>query len=209
MSSEIVVCQQGGVPEAKKPVVVLLHGYGSNEQDLPSLMNFLPGNLPWVSLRAPLALGGSSFAWFPLAAPGHPDPTNVAIATDIIWKWIDENLPETSPIIVIGFSQGGLMATQLLRTRPDRILGTVVLAGFVVDAVQPGDETLQQQRPAAIYCRGLDDQVIHPDAVTRTEKWLSTHTTATYKTYYRLGHSIDARVMDDVAEYFVKTLGIR
>ena len=191
-----------------QPIVVLLHGYGSNERDLPGLMSYLPGNLPWVSVRAPMPVSGDGFAWFPLTTPGNPLPEHVAEGTDRLWAWIDANLPATAPLIVLGFSQGGLMTTQLLRTRPDRLIGTAVLAGFTVNAEQPGDAELSNTRPSVIYCRGLDDQVITQDAVSRIENWLETHTTATVKTYKRLGHSIDERVMNDVSEYFTKELGI-
>jgi phospholipase/carboxylesterase len=199
----------GGTVVAGKPVLLLLHGYGSNEQDLPSLVNYLPGSLPWFSLRAPLKLQPGSYAWAHRAVPGNPQPETVEAGTSDLWAWIDANLPESCPLIALGFSQGGLMVTQMLRTRPDRLLGSAIIAGFTFNATQPADEQLSQELPAVIYCRGLDDQVISEDAVARTLEWLENHTAASVKTYYRLGHSIDERVMDDVAEYFTKTLGIR
>ena len=53
----------------------------------------------------------------------------------------------------VGFSQGGLMATQLLRTRPGRVAATVVLSGFVQAAPQPADEQLAAERPAVFWGR--------------------------------------------------------
>jgi phospholipase/carboxylesterase len=131
------------------------------------------------------------------------------VATDQLWKWIDENVSSESQIIPIGFSQGGMMATQLLRTRPERILGTVILAGFNVDSNQPADENLKTELPQVIYCYGLDDQVVSAAAVERLTNWLESHTTATVISYRRLGHSVDERVLDDVSKFFTKTLGIR
>jgi predicted esterase len=52
----------------------------------------------------------------------------------------------------------------------------------------------------------MDDSVISQDAVVRTTEWVKTHTTATVKNFYRLGHSVDGRVMDDVAEFLSKVL---
>ena len=205
MGLEIQVSERAGVPVAKKPVIVFLHGYGSNEQDLPGLASFLP-NLPWVSLRAPLTLQAGSYAWAPITVPGNPEAAPVEAATESVWRWIDENLPTDPLIIPIGFSQGGMMATQLLRTRPHRVLATVVLSGFTLGHAQPADKELLEQLPPAIYCRGLDDQVISPAAVERTTEWLDAHTSLTAKNYYRLAHSIDERVMDDVSEFLRKTL---
>ena len=189
----------------KSPIALLLHGYGSNMRDLPSLMNFLPG-LPWVSLQAPLDAGNGGFAWAPLKTPGNPAQEDIEPATARIWDWVDANLPADAPLVLIGFSQGGLMATQLLRTRPSRIAATVILAGFVLGAKQPADGDLAQTKPRVIYCRGLNDQVISLDAVSRTESWLSRCTTASMKSYPNLGHSIDERVMDDVSEYLESVL---
>jgi phospholipase/carboxylesterase len=108
--------------------------------------------------------------------------------------------------VVIGFSQGGLMATQLLRTRPSRIAATVILAGFAVGSKQLGDAELAATKPRVIYCRGLDDEVISIDAVSRLESWLTRCTTASVKRYPGLGHSIDERVMEDVSEFLESVL---
>jgi phospholipase/carboxylesterase len=199
----------GQKSKTNSPVVVLLHGYGANEQDLPEIMQSLPGSLAWVSPRAPLVLQPGSYAWAPITVPGNPNPIEAAVATDQLWKWIDENVSSESQIIPIGFSQGGMMATQLLRTRPERILGTVILAGFNVDSNQPADENLKTELPQVIYCYGLDDQVVSAAAVERLTNWLESHTTATVISYRRLGHSVDERVLDDVSKFFTKTLGIR
>ena len=50
---------------AGKPLLVLLHGYGANEQDLLSLVPGLPEEFAVASVRAPLAMG-PGFTWFPL-----------------------------------------------------------------------------------------------------------------------------------------------
>lgn len=189
----------------KSPVALLLHGYGSNMRDLPSLMDYLPG-LPWVSLQAPLEAGNGGFAWAPIVAPGNPQKADVEPATQRIWDWIDANLPGDVPLVLIGFSQGGLMATQLLRTRPSRIAATVILAGFTLGAKQPADEELKRLRPRVIYCRGLNDQVISKDAVDRTLAWLVGHTSALTPSYEGLGHSIDDRVLEDVSDYIRELL---
>jgi phospholipase/carboxylesterase len=183
------------------PVVLLLHGYGSDEQDLPSLVRFLPGEHPWYSLRAPVDLGNGYFAWANRVTPGNPPAPDVELATDAIWSWVDSNLESTSPLIVLGFSQGGLMATQLLRTRPNRIAATVILAGFTLDAEQIADEELQVSRPKVLYARGLEDEVISQEAVLRTLTWLKAHTSPIIEAYEGLGHSIDERVMDAVSSY--------
>lgn len=190
--------------EAGKPVVLLLHGYGADERDLPELMNFLP-ELPWVSPRAPEPSPVGGFSWYLVDNPIAPDQEAIVGATQKLWQWIDAALDADLPLIVLGFSQGGLMATQLLRTRPDRILGTVILAGFVFDGELGADEVAFSPKPKVFYGRGLQDPMIDPQRVSKLNSWLASNARAIVKKYDGLGHSIDQRVMADVSE-FVESL---
>ncbi len=106
--------------------------------------------LPWAALRAPLGVAPGGYAWFPPIALGDRDP---ARAIDAAWQWIDAHLTLDATVAVVGFSQGGLMAAQLLRTRPERVAATVVLSGFVQAAPQPADEQLAAQCPAVFWGR--------------------------------------------------------
>ena len=46
------------------PLLIMFHGYGSNEQDLFSFAEELPDELLIISARAPLSLGFGSYAWY-------------------------------------------------------------------------------------------------------------------------------------------------
>jgi phospholipase/carboxylesterase len=196
-----------GRPDAATPpaVALLLHGYGSNERDLAGLVPMLGLQLPWASLRAPLPAGPGT-AWFEITTPGSPDAEPVEAATAAIWTWVDEHLDATTRVVPIGFSQGGLMATQLLRTRPERVLAPVVLGGFVLGAPQPADAELAASRPAVFWGRGADDRVIAPHAIVRTSEWLPAHSTLTERVYPGLAHGIDARELADVREFLTRSL---
>ena len=178
-------------------VALLLHGYGSNERDLTGLVPALGLTLPWASLRAPLELGNGGAAWFAITTPGNPAAAPVAEATETIWAWVDAHLASTTRIVPIGFSQGGLMASQLLRTRPDRVLAPVVLGGFVLGAGQPGDETLARTRPPVFWGRGEQDRVIGEPAIVRTTAYLPEHATLVERTYPGLAHGINPAELDE------------
>ncbi|MGY4858604.1 alpha/beta hydrolase [Cryobacterium sp. AP23] len=189
------------------PVVLLLHGYGSNENDLAGLVPALGLSLPWASLRAPLELGNGGAAWFTITTPGNPDAEPVARATDAIWAWVDAHVASTTPVIPIGFSQGGLMASQLLRTRPERVLAPIVLGGFVLGAAQPGDATLAESRPPVFWGRGSEDRVIGEPAISRTSAFLPTHSTLVERMYPGLAHGINAAEIDDVRSFLTLNAG--
>jgi phospholipase/carboxylesterase len=168
-------------------------------------MGFLP-DLPWAALRAPINLGNDAYAWYGITAPLTPSREEVERATAAVWDWVEQSIPEDSPLIVLGFSQGGLMATQLLRTRPARLAATVILAGFMFGGDQPADIELKSLKPKVFYGRGAQDSMITRESVSVLNIWLQSHTRAQTKTYDGLGHSIDARVMNDVADYIAGQL---
>ncbi|WP_062306408.1 alpha/beta hydrolase [Demequina subtropica] len=182
-------------------VALLLHGFGSHEHDLPGIARWLPAGLPWASLRAPLEMGYGAAAWFPLSPDGAMDQDAIAAGTDAVWDWVDAHLGARTSIVPVGFSQGGLMALQLLRTRPDRVAAPVVLAGFVPVEPQAADATLAATRPAVFWGRGDADPVIWPDALARTRDFLAAHATAETHVYPGLGHSITEEEMEDVRAF--------
>jgi len=194
----------GDTDDTAKHIVLFLHGYGADERDLPELMSYLP-DLPWYSPRAPIDLGGA-YSWYKAEDLLKPTVVDVAESTAALLAWIDEYIPQETKLILIGFSQGGLMATQLLRTRPERISGTVILSGFMAVGELPTDSELEQTKPKVIYCRGSEDQRITKEAIATLNTWLQTKTRAMTKTYAGLGHSVDERVMRDVAQYITSQL---
>jgi phospholipase/carboxylesterase len=182
-------------------VALLLHGYGASSDDLAGLAPITVPGLPWASLEAPIALGPGSYAWFEIVTPGDPDPEPVAAATNAIWEWVDSRIDPATRLVPIGFSQGGLMASELLRTRPNRIAATVVLAGFVQRAERPADPLLAAARPPVFWGRGREDRVITAAAVARTESWLPAHSTLTRRVYPGLAHSISLEETEDVRTF--------
>ncbi|MDE0573106.1 hypothetical protein ON058_06735 [Demequina sp. B12] len=182
------------------PTVLLLHGYGSHEHDLTGLSSWLPRHLRWASPRAPLPLGQGGAAWFPLTLPDEPAQAPVDDATKALWAWIDD-VAGDGPIIPVGFSQGGLMATELLRTRPERVPGAVVLAGFITAEGESDDPSLADRQTPVFWGRGDADPVIWPAAVERTQRWLATHSALQERSYRGLGHSVSEQEMDDVAAF--------
>lgn len=193
---------------ATAPVVaLLLHGFGANERDLVGLIPELGLTLPWAAVRAPVELGNGGAAWFAITTPGDPDPAPIAVATETLWAWIDAFVDPGTRVLPIGFSQGGFMATQLLRTRPERVVAPVVLAGFVLGAAQPADAQLADERPAAFWGRGDRDAVITPEAVARTAAFLPAHTTLTERVYPGLTHGISGEELADVRAFLSTELG--
>lgn len=201
------------LPEALagRPLLVLLHGYGSHERDLMALAEHLPKGPVVASLRAPLP-AGPGYAWFPITDParaGDPDLDLANAATTGVMRWLEDAqaLSRTSgPVGLLGFSQGGAMVTHLLRHHPELFACGVVLSGFTVPGLVGGDEALAQIAPPVYWGRGLADPLIPAAAVERTERFLTEHTTLTASSFAGLGHGVAAEELMEVTTFLTTHL---
>ncbi|TCK66203.1 alpha/beta hydrolase-fold protein [Curtobacterium sp. PhB136] len=191
-------------PEADRagtPLLVALHGVGSNEQDLLGHAPALPPAWTVASLRAPMPWGGG-FSWYPLGTPGSPalEPVDTSVAG--VLDWIDSVGADHPRIGLLGFSQGGSMALQLLRARPSGFAFAVSLSGFVVPGVTDSrDEAVAAVRPRVFLGHGDLDPVIPGEATARTDAWAAANTDVTDRTYEGLPHAVSAAELADVAAF--------
>ncbi|WP_104200513.1 alpha/beta hydrolase [Cryobacterium sp. Y29] len=201
-----VLWSTSGADQTDRPLLIIMHGYGSNEGDLFSLAPHLPLEPVIAALRAPLPVG-AGWAWFPISDPGNPDTATVDAAVAAVLDWLDA-LPQQHPSIgLLGFSQGGAMALELLRASPNRFNFAVTLSGFVATASQPGDTVLADQPVPVFWGRGTADGIIPASAVERTQAWLPGHSTLTKRIYEGLPHSISQAELDDVVDFLSAQYG--
>lgn len=186
---------------AGTPLLVALHGVGSDEHDLLALAPALPPAWTVASLRAPLPWGGGH-SWYPLGTPGSPELEPVDAAVEEVLAWVDGVATEHPRIGLLGFSQGGSMALQLLRARPAGFAFAVSLSGFVVPGVTDSrDEAVAAVRPRVFLGHGDLDPVIPTDATARTAVWAADHTDVTVRAYEGLPHAVSAAELADVAAF--------
>lgn len=100
------------------------------------------------------------------------------------------------------------MASQLLRTRPDRVIAPVILGGFVMKHEQPGDAALAATKPPVFWGRGAEDRVIGAPAIERTQAFLPQHSTLEERVYPGLAHSISAGEVDDVRAFIAAQVAL-
>ena len=133
---ESVVSARSPNPGALPPLLVLLHGLGSNERDLAGLGSQLDPRLTVVSVRAPRPYR-SGFAWFGidwrLDGSLVPKTTQARETLTDFVRWLGAAPARlgTDPrrTYLLGFSQGAMMSLGVLRTAPERVAGIVALSG--------------------------------------------------------------------------------
>ena len=201
IDDEAVIWSASMADRAGRPLLVLLHGYNSNEGDLFGLAPYLPLEPAIASLRAPIFTGYGN-AWFPLMAEGAELSIEGAdAATDAIIDWLDRAAPGVAAVGLLGFSQGGAMALELLRRAPDRFAFAVSLAGFALPGDRDGDERMSELAPPVFWGRGTADDVIPAASVARTQAWLPAHAEVDERIYEGLGHSVSELELADAAAF--------
>ncbi len=121
------------------PVLFLLHGYGSHEEDLFSFVNYLPEEYLIISLRAPLTLGFGGYAWYSIhfneQQDKWSDDDEAKTAQEIILHNIDYHLEqfklEGQKVSLLGFSQGAILSWAVGLSHPERIDKIIALSGYV------------------------------------------------------------------------------
>ena len=195
-----VLWSASGADQTDRPLLIIMHGYGSHEGDLFSLAPHLPLEPVIAALRAPLPVG-EGWAWFPISDPGNPDTASVDAAVAAVLSWLDALPHQPREVGLLGFSQGGAMALQLLRAAPDRFNFAVNLSGFVASGQQSGDTLLAEHPLPVLWGRGTADGVIPASAIERTQSWLPGHSTLTERIYEGLAHSISQAELGDVVNF--------
>lgn len=187
-----------------RPLLVLLHGYGSHEGEMFALSRSLPLDPVIASVRAPHP-EGAGFSWFPSVqestASTSADERFDAIGqtTRALLDWLDSTT--SNGVGMLGLSQGGAMALELLREQPERFRYVAQLSGFVFPSDHAGDARLAELRPPVFWGRGTNDAVIPESLIDNTQEWLGAHSTLTERIYEGLGHGVSDAELSELGAF--------
>ena len=160
-----------GSTDPAAPLVVLLHGRGSNERDIVGLAQHLPDGPAYAAVRAPIAEGGG-YAWFANRGIGRPVAESLRETMDWFRGWLDTVAPEGRPVVLIGFSGGAAFAGGLLLDAPQQYAGAAVLYGTLpFDAGVPTTPGRLAGVPVVV-AQGQQDTVIPRELLDRTWAYL-------------------------------------
>ncbi|WP_115790212.1 alpha/beta hydrolase [Arthrobacter silvisoli] len=190
-------------PESERagtPLLVMMHGYGTDEQRMAKLFPELPEEFTCAAPRGPMVIG-DDYGWFLLDYFLANDFTDVISAANKVFAWIDSVKGKHSSVSLLGYSQGMAMASTLLRLRPDGFKATVGLSGFVLDNELLSMSESFETRPPFFWGRDKADPVINDEAVEYTADWLDRNTALTARTYPGMGHRIEAMELADVGTF--------
>jgi phospholipase/carboxylesterase len=183
----------------KNPVLLLLHGYGSNEADLFSFAAELPNEYYIISARAPYDLQYGSYAWYAINFDADQnkfsDNDQARISRDVIAGFIDElvaNYPiDANDVNLIGFSQGSILSYAVALSYPEKVNKVVAMSGYLNLEIVAEDYLKNSLSKLKIFAsHGTVDQVIPVDWARKTPGILEKlGVDITYKEY-PVGHGV-------------------
>lgn len=208
LDADAVIWSAPEPERAGKPLLVLLHGYGSDERDLFGLAPYLPEGFVVASVRAPLSppFPTPGWSWYPIEGLEGRGSDAITASARAVLAWLDTHAAGAASVGMLGFSQGAAIALQALRLRPEGVEFVVNLAGYVDADPLPTDEALKALRPPVFWGRGARDEVIPADRVEHTVQWLPQHVELSGRVYAGLTHSVSQEELDDVATFLAKQL---
>jgi len=198
----------------KSPAIVLLHGRGSDEDDLLGLSRYLDDRLLIASVRAPLEFEfGYGYTWFDLHEDGTADQKQYAESYARLVEFLD-HLLKTQPVdpnrlFLCGFSMGTIMSYAIALTRPELIAGVIAYSGFIreLSTVQFSWDKIKE-KPYFIS-HGLHDQVI-PVGRARTSEQLLVKAGAIVEYHeYPMAHEINSQSLNDSSRWLTSRLEVK
>lgn len=160
-----------GADDPGTPLVVLLHGRGSDEREIVGLADHLPPGPSYVALRAPIAEGGG-YAWFANRGVGRPVAASLADAVRWFRGWLDSVAGPERPVFLVGFSGGATFAGGAALDDPTRFAGLATLyATLPFDAGVPTTPGRLAGVPVLV-AQGDADTVIPPELQRRSWDYL-------------------------------------
>ncbi len=186
-------------------LVVLVHGYGADGQDLLGLANHWQGLLPTVAFAAPNAPtrvpGSPGYQWFPISRiDPHEMQKGVEVAGPQLDEYLDGELarlglpPEN--LALAGFSQGTMLSLHVGLRRKVRPAAIVGFSGMLAGLPPPGE------LPPVLLTHGDSDQVIPPQAMFLAATQLgAAGARVQWHLAHGMGHGIDPEGLAIAGEF--------
>lgn len=180
------------------PLLILLHGYGSDENDLFSFAAELPEELCIISARAPYPMEPYGNAWYAInfdAEKGKwSDNEQAILSRDLIAKFIDEATEaysvDKNNVSLLGFSQGTILSYAAALTYPEKIKNVIALSGYVNEDLLTLKDKEAYSNLDIYSSHGSVDQVIPVDWARQNPVFLKSLNIKHTYNEFPVGHGV-------------------
>ncbi|NTV99225.1 MAG: phospholipase [Chlorobiaceae bacterium] len=179
------------------PLLLMLHGYGSNEKDLMQLSPMLNRGMRYISARAPFSLDFGMYGWFPIEFTPNGitvDYDAAAAAREKLIGFIREIIEEFRPpggkVYLMGFSQGTVMCYLTAFQAPELLYGVIALSGQLPEKSLPAELKHELQELPFLVMHGIYDDILPIAKGRQSNEWLKGNVRDLVYREYPVAHQI-------------------
>jgi phospholipase/carboxylesterase len=193
------------------PAILTLHGRGANAMDLLGLAPFICGGkflviCPQAPLETPIGPGVTGYAWYPMTMGGPPNVDAMLSSREKLESFLDECIArypiDSTKFVILGFSQGGVMAYSLALENPQRFAALAALSTWLPPELESklniGDGI--RSLPALVQHGANDPTIEVARARDSVERLRALSLPLTYREY-DMGHEITPRSLNDLSAW--------
>jgi len=198
------------IKSEKNPLLLLLHGYGSNEEDLFSFADELPDEYYVISVRAPYDLQYGSYAWYAINFDADEnkfsDHDQARKSRDLIAAFVDQITAkydiDASDITLIGFSQGSILSYAVALSYPQKIQRVVAMSGYLNPEILTEDYAQNDFSNLKFFIsHGTADQVVPVDWDRKSKPFLDHLNIESVYKEYPIGHGVSPQNFFDLRDW--------
>ena len=192
------------------PTIIAMHGWGANALDLIGLAPYVAdGRFMIIAPQGPLEvpIGPTrGYGWFPIRMGSPPDREAIEESVAAAGRFVDaaiERYPvNRRKLVILGFSQGGVMAYRLGLSNPDKYAGLVALSTWLSPELRDTvtESEALERLPTMVQHGRADDMIEIARARASVELLRELRVPLTYREY-DCGHEITADGLQDLSEF--------
>lgn len=195
------------------PCIIMLHGFGSDENDLFSFADELPDTYAIISLRAPIRLEPYGNAWYNIyfnnTEGKFSDDVQAVASRDLIANCIDEIVEkyqvDANNITLLGFSQGTILAFAVALSFPEKVKNVIGLSGYINREILKEGYTEKDFSKLKIYSsHGSLDEVIPVQWARQTKPFLETLNISCSYSEFPVGHGVAPQNLQELKTWLAE-----
>ncbi|HPF10309.1 MAG TPA: alpha/beta fold hydrolase [Flavobacteriaceae bacterium] len=195
------------------PLILMLHGYGSDRHDLFSFASELPTEYAIVSLEAPYTLKPFGHAWYAIhfdAPQGKWSDNDQAMQSrELVVRVLDEILErypvDPKQVTLLGFSQGTIVSFAVALSYPEKIANVIGLSGYINEEIlKVGYEKNNFSNLHVYTSHGSVDQVIPVQWARETQPFLQHLSIDCTYSEFPMGHGVSPQNFYEFKNWLLK-----
>lgn len=203
--------EQADPDSRNQPLVIFLHGSGSDEEDLFGIKDQLPAQYTYLSVRAPQTLEDGSFQWFNRKGDGPYDgvtqelDSSAGLIGEFIVQAVAKYHTRADKVFLVGFSQGAIMSYEVGLRHPQAVRGIAALSGKLLPVLRSQLQADKQLAQLAIFIgHGTADQRLpYTDGAEASSLLQGLSLAPQFHAYPGIGHTISEREMQDLNRWLL------